>query len=174
MNLSVRGGRAIGGAAPAGSRWLAAARGGAGIGLIELLIVVAIIATLAGIIVPLYSNMQAAARIARAVADIQVMSVEIDGFNTAYGRYPSNLGEIGRAGFLDPWDNPYRFLNIRNDNPPPGHMRKDRSLVPINSDYDLYSMGPDGQSVSPLTAAHSRDDIVRAGDGGYVGVATGY
>jgi general secretion pathway protein G len=53
-------------------------------------------------------------------------------------------------------------------------MRKDRNLVPINSDYDLYSMGPDGESMPPLTAARSRDDIVRANNGGFVGTAEAY
>ena len=53
-------------------------------------------------------------------------------------------------------------------------MRKDHRLVPINSDYDLYSMGKDGRSVSPLTARHSHDDIIRANDGDYVGLAKDY
>lgn len=52
--------------------------------------------------------------------------------------------------------------------------RKDRFLVPINSDYDLYSVGPDGASAAPLTAATSRDDIIRASDGAYVGVAVNF
>jgi general secretion pathway protein G len=46
--------------------------------------------------------------------------------------------------------------------------------VPLNSDYDLYSSGPDGESRSPLTAAPSRDDIVRANNGGYIGLAGEY
>jgi general secretion pathway protein G len=50
-------------------------------------------------------------------------------------------------------------------------MRKDRFLVPINSDFDLYSMGKDGESVPPLTAQKSRDDIIRANDGAYIGPA---
>jgi general secretion pathway protein G len=158
-----------------GARRLAAAgRGGRGIGLIELTIVMAIIATLSAIGLPLYRDMRENSRVARATADIQVMSAEIDGFKTAFGRYPSSLAEVDRGGFLDPWNNPYQYLNIRDDSPPAGLMRKDHSLVPINSDYDLYSMGRDGQSVGPLTAAHSRDDIVRAGDGTYVGLASGY
>jgi general secretion pathway protein G len=49
--------------------------------------------------------------------------------------------------------------------------RKDRFLVPINSDFDLYSMGKDGDSKAPFTAKASRDDIVRVNDGGYVGLA---
>jgi general secretion pathway protein G len=53
-------------------------------------------------------------------------------------------------------------------------MRKDKNLVPINSEYDLYSVGPDGRSVGPLTAKHSRDDIVMANDGRFIGVASDY
>ncbi len=46
--------------------------------------------------------------------------------------------------------------------------------MPINSDFDLYSMGKDGRSVGPLTARHSRDDIVRASNGRFVGLAEDY
>jgi general secretion pathway protein G len=148
--------------------------GSGGFAVVELAIVVAIVATLAGIAVPLAQDLTARARVARAVADVRIISSEIDVFNVVQGRYPNDLGEIGRAGFRDPWGNPYRYLNIRNGNPPPGQMRKDRFLVPINSDYDLYSTGADGQTTPALTAALSRDDIVRAGDGAYFGLATGY
>lgn len=55
-----------------------------------------------------------------------------------------------------------------------GKKRKDKSLHPLNTDYDLYSMGPDGRSVSPLTAKASRDDIIRANNGGFIGVAEDY
>jgi general secretion pathway protein G len=55
-----------------------------------------------------------------------------------------------------------------------GKMRKDRFLVPLNSDYDLYSMGKDGDSRPPLTAQMSRDDIVRASDGAFVGLASDF
>jgi general secretion pathway protein G len=47
-------------------------------------------------------------------------------------------------------------------------------VVPINTDYDLYSMGKDGKSQPPLTAKDSRDDIIRANDGAYIGPAEGY
>ena len=42
-------------------------------------------------------------------------------------------------------------------------------MVPVNSDFDLYSMGPDGDSRAPFTAKASRDDIVRASNGGFIG-----
>jgi len=50
--------------------------------------------------------------------------------------------------------------------------RKDRFLVPINTDFDLYSMGKDGESVPALTAAKSRDDVVRAANGAFIGLAS--
>lgn len=52
--------------------------------------------------------------------------------------------------------------------------RKDRNLVPINTDYDLYSMGPDGKTNVPLTSSAGRDDIVRASDGAFIGRACDY
>ena len=55
-----------------------------------------------------------------------------------------------------------------------GKLRKDKNLVPINSDYDFYSMGSDGKSFPPLTANDSRDDIVRGRNGAYFGPASEY
>lgn len=52
-----------------------------------------------------------------------------------------------------------------------GKKRKDKSLYPLNTDYDLYSMGPDGKSQTPLTAKASRNDIVRAKNGAFIGWA---
>jgi general secretion pathway protein G len=52
--------------------------------------------------------------------------------------------------------------------------RKDRFLVPINSDFDLYSMGADGESMPPLQNPKSRDDVIRAGNGAYIGIAELY
>jgi len=52
--------------------------------------------------------------------------------------------------------NPYGYLKL-GDKKAHGHARKNHSLVPINTDFDLYSTGPDGRSSPPLTAKHSRD-----------------
>jgi general secretion pathway protein G len=73
---------------------------------------------------------------------------------------------------LDIWGNPYQYLRL--DPKDPGTPRKDKWIVPINSDYDLYSMGKDGKSTSPLTANSSRDDIIRASNGSYIGLAANY
>ena len=47
-------------------------------------------------------------------------------------------------------------------------------MVPVNSDYDLYSMGADGDSQTPFTAEASQDDIVRCGNGSYIGLVSNY
>ena len=52
--------------------------------------------------------------------------------------------------------------------------RKDRFLVPINSDFDLYSMGADGETKATLQNKVSRDDIIRASDGGFYGIAENF
>jgi general secretion pathway protein G len=55
-----------------------------------------------------------------------------------------------------------------------GKARKDKNLVPINSEFDLYSAGRDGDTLPPLVAKPSRDDVVRANDGRFVGLASTY
>jgi len=55
-----------------------------------------------------------------------------------------------------------------------GDVRRDKNLVPINTDFDLYSVGKDGDTATALTARQSRDDIVRANNGGYIGRAEDY
>ncbi len=144
-----------------------------GFSLVELLLVVAIIGTLATISVPVYSQALERARIARAIGDIKAIGTDIKLHQLTRGKLPLSLAEIGREGYSDPWGNPYEYLNFETVQGK-GKMRKDRFLVPINSDFDLYSKGPDGDSVSPLTAKPSRDDIVRANDGGFVGLASDY
>lgn len=73
---------------------------------------------------------------------------------------------------LDPWGSPYQYLKLLLKSK--GKVCKDHNLVPSNSDYDLYSLGKDKQSVSPLTAKASNDDIIRANNGDFVGLALGY
>lgn len=55
-----------------------------------------------------------------------------------------------------------------------GEARKDRFLVPINSDFDLYSMGKDRNTVAPLNPPMSQDDVIRASDGGFYGLARNF
>jgi general secretion pathway protein G len=153
-------------------RWVRARRSQRGLTLIELLIVLAVIGILASIGLLLYANFTEQARIARAVADIANLSSEILTFEATNERLPNTLTEIGRAALLDPWGRPYEYLNFSLG--ALGQQRKDLALVPINTDFDLYSKGKDGLTQPPLTASTSRDDVVRASDGQYIGLASGY
>jgi general secretion pathway protein G len=144
-----------------------------GFTLLELLIVIAMLGTLAGIAVPAYQGYIERAKIIKAIADISILQKEIVAYKVDEEVLPNTLNDIGRGTFLDPWYNPYQYLNFA-DVKGKGEMRKDRFLVPLNSDYDLYSMGKDGTSMPPLTAKASHDDIIRANDGIYIGLASRY
>jgi general secretion pathway protein G len=145
-----------------GARW------GDGFTLLELLVTITIVGVLAGLAVPLYVSHLDKAKVARAIAEIRYIEKTIDSHETTYGTLPNTLSEIGAGGLVDPWGKPYEYFNLSAGNQP----RKDRFLVPINSDYDLYSKGKNGESVQPLTAPQSLDDIVRASNGTFVGLAS--
>jgi len=150
-------------------------RPGRGFTLIELMVVVAILATLTEIAIPAYSTYREKAMVARAVSEIKILSQEITGYSASNeNSLPISLDNIGRAGLLDPWGNPYQYLNYATVHGAGGGIRKDRSLHPLNSDYDLYSKGKDGLSQAQITAPLSQDDIVRANDGRFIGLAANY
>lgn len=145
----------------------------AGFTLVELMLVLAIIGTLAAMGIPRLYGAVESARIARAVSDIRTIETELTPYDSP-GQLPPTLAAIGRGNLLDPWGHPYKYLPFPPGQKPPSAARKDRFLVPINSTYDLYSMGPNGQTQAPLTSALGSDDIVRANDGSFIGPATKY
>jgi len=143
---------------------------------VELLLVVAIISTLLTVAIPGTSNMLYKAKVSRACAEISIMSQKLTDYLIDYGTLPETLEELDFPTITDPWGNPYEYLVIlgKSKNEIQGKWRKDRFLVPLNYDFDLYSMGRDGKSVAPLTAKDSHDDIVRANNGDYIGLASKY
>lgn len=143
-----------------------------GFTVLELMMVLMIVGILGLFSVQTYEKYMEETRISEAKVDIFGLEVKINYFQVSHLSYPDTIDDIGGAP-LDPWGNPYQYLNVQTVKGK-GKVRKDHNLVPINSDYDLYSMGKDGRSVSPLTAKHSRDDIIRANDGEYVGLAEDY
>ncbi|MBL8344335.1 MAG: prepilin-type N-terminal cleavage/methylation domain-containing protein [Rubrivivax sp.] len=144
-----------------------------GFTIIELGLVLALLGVLMGLAIPAWSGWKDKARTKQATEDIISISVVIDQHLADTGTLPADLAAISRGGLKDPWGNGYEYLpliGVKGN----GKARKDHSLVPLNSDYDLYSKGPDGASVGPLTAKASRDDILRANNGRFVGPASMY
>ncbi len=141
--------------------------------LLELMLAVVMIGILLAVGFASYSRFIERTRISRAIADIGEIQLLIDKFELNRGLLPDTLADVGLGGQLDPWGNAYRYLNFATVTGL-GAVRKDRNLVPINTDFDLYSAGPDGRSRPPLTARASRDDIVRANDGRFIGKAEDY
>jgi general secretion pathway protein G len=134
---------------------------------------VAVLGIILAIAVPRYQDYRERARIAKASADIVTMMFDIRTYEDTNGKLPPTLETLGRGTIFDPWGNPFQYLDFSTVKGK-GAMRKDRFLVPINSTYDLYSMGKDGKTAAPLTAKYSQDDVIRANDGAFVGLASEY
>lgn len=146
----------------------------AGFSLIELLLALVILGVLAGVAIPGYMSHIEDARNKQAIADILRIEGAIERFRVNNAdALPADLAAVGMGGMTDPWGRAYVYQELRSVHGN-GQSRKDHNLVPINTDYDLYSMGPDGASQKPLTAKASRDDVVRANNGGWVGPAAEY
>jgi general secretion pathway protein G len=143
-----------------------------GVTLIELIVVLAAGVILASIAIPAFSGYVERSRVARAIGDIGTISLQLYRWQLNTRSFPATLEEAGLDGRIDPWGRPYVYQRVAGANN--GALRKDKNLVPINTDFDLYSVGADGLPVKPLTAQKSHDDVVRANDGAFIGLAIDY
>ncbi|MEW6721238.1 MAG: prepilin-type N-terminal cleavage/methylation domain-containing protein [Thermodesulfobacteriota bacterium] len=152
-----------------------------GFTLIELLIGVLIAGIIAAIAVPMIQQQLAESAESVAIADIGII---VSKFDAILKESPDSLPE-DQAAFdaycqtaglkcTDPWHNPYQYLRLFNRPGNENQARKDHNLHPINTYFDLYSKGPDGNSVKALTGGPSQDDIICANDGAYIGTVSSY
>ncbi len=117
--------------------------------MIELLLVLVILATLAAIVTPKFTGRSKQAKITAARTQISHFEVGLDAFEIDVGRYPTTVEGLrvlierptsDADGWLqpylkgdiplDPWGNPYIYRY-------PGQYNQDG--------YDLSSYGPDGR-----------------------------
>jgi general secretion pathway protein G len=144
-----------------------------GFTLIEVMLTVTIAGILLTLIATMYQSYRNRVDVNRAVSDIMVISASVAEFNKEYDRFPLTLAEIGKDSMRDPWGAAYAYVN-HADASGRGSFRKDKNIVPINSDFDVWSNGKDGASAPALTANPSRDDVIRANDGGFFGLVSVY
>lgn len=131
-----------------------------GFTLIEIMVVVVIIGLLAAFIVPQVMGRVDEARITKVKGDIQMLETALSMYRLDTAKYPTTqqglLALVTKpedptirnwkpGGYLsrvskDPWGNEYRYVY-------PGTKGRD---------YDLYSLGPDGQEGTPES---DRDNI---------------
>ena len=116
--------------------------------LIELLLVLVILATLAALVVPKFTKRSEQAKVTAAHTDISNVELALDAFEVDCGRFPST--EEGLRALLEQpsstigWQGPYLKRGMPKD--PWGNLYLYRYPGQHNvSSYDLYSFGPDGQ-----------------------------
>lgn len=113
--------------------------------LIELLLVLVILAVLAALIMPRFTNRSEQARITATRSDIKTIETALATFEIDNGRYPStseglaalmqapagleswNGPYLSNTEFKDPWGNAYLYVSPGQNN---------------SEGYDLYSAGP--------------------------------
>ena len=124
-----------------------------GFTLIEMAMTAAVAALLISIALPSYARVIQRQKVAQCVSDLGKIALAIDGYRLQHGAAPQALSQLTMTIPRDPWDQEYRFLNFSTKAPGvKGKIRKDHNLHPLNSEFDLYSIGADGKSSPPLTA----------------------
>lgn len=122
-----------------------------GFTLIELIVVIAIIATLASVVAPSLFGNVSAARLAAAKSQIDIFGLALDAYRLDVGRYPTQAEGLAalRTAPADErerarWRGPY----LRQDVPLDPWGREWAYRIPGSADsegYDVYTLGRDGR-----------------------------
>ena len=143
-----------------------------GFTLIEVIIAITIAAITSTIASIAYHGYIESRNIPKAISHIAHVTVVLDKYIRQYNHYPDALADIGIHVLRDPWGNPYQYNVARNHCA--DMSKKVYNIGTLKTDFDQYSMGKDGASVSLLSTTTSRDDVIRANNGNYIGLATDY
>ena len=116
--------------------------------MVELLLVLVILATLAAVVVPKFTGRSKQAKVTAAMTEMSSIEVALDAFEVDNGFYPQGSDALRqlverpsdvanwrgpylkKAVVSDPWGNPYVYEHPGRHNP---------------EGYDLKSLGPDGK-----------------------------
>ncbi len=117
--------------------------------LIELMLVLVILATLAAIVTPRLTGQSKHAKVVAAQSQIAELGTALDAFEISVGRYPTTteglFALLQAPTDLPDWQGPYLSKNnVPLD--PWGNDYQYRCPGQYNPDgYDLFSFGPDGR-----------------------------
>lgn len=143
-----------------------------GFTLLELMFAAGVAAIVSVLAIGQYTQYIDRSRNAAAQADLVLMETLILRYQTDHdGALPDSLAQIGKGTLLDPWQRPYHYTRLAGVKGSKGSARKDKRLNPLNSDYDLFSAGKNGVFKTQVSQKDSLDDVIRARDGAYIGVA---
>ncbi len=146
-----------------------------GFSLVELLVAITILGALIAIALPMFSSYIAQQNLSLAISDLRLIDNQLKSYKMSNEQLPDALTQVPQADRKDPWGNPYQYLRIEGqEKVVKGQMRRDKSTNPINTDFDLYSKGLDGDTSTQLNSKTGQDDVVRANDGQYFGLASKY
>ena len=152
--------------------------GGRGFSLLELLLAITIIGILSAIAIPSYRGYLDNNKVNTAISDINLIQLCLERYHTETFQYPPTIATIASClpnNGNDPWGNPYVYLNIINGgNGIRGQVRKDHATNPINTLYDLYSIGKDGVTHVQVSNSRGKDDVILGRDGAFVGLGQNF
>jgi general secretion pathway protein G len=140
--------------------------------LVEMMIVLLLVGILTALAMPYYGDWRNQVMTEQAASDIIGNEAIVETYLAMNKCLPASFADMPLARTIDPWGRPYVYYNIEARGK--GGSRKDHALNPLNADYDMYSLGPDGVSKPQITQKDSLDDVIRASNGGYVGIASGF
>lgn len=160
------------------AKWKGEGRSWSGMGrpgftLIEMLVVVMIIGILAATAMVKITGLMESTRRSLAISQLRELQRLVDTFQAVNGKPPDAWLDMGMGPLpKDPWGNEYVYQS---------HavvsillFRTDGLLIAINTDYDLFSKGKDGQWLPDILGLLSSDDVIRADNGRFFGMAKDY
>lgn len=117
-----------------------------GFTLIEMLLVLVILATLAAIVIPKFAGRSQQAKVTQAISQIGSFKLALDTFEVDNGYYPRDLNELlEQPSNAREWKGPYLEKMIPLDPWGNAYVYEYPGRRNVNG-FDIMSAGPDGRS----------------------------